>query len=54
MILEREEQIETLQEEMDNITRLNNELLWQQECNNNVLRILVDKDEMRIARENAD
>ena len=54
LILEREEQIATLQEEMDNITRLNNELLWQQERNNNVLRILVDEDERRIARENTD
>ena len=39
---------------MDNIIRLNRDLLWQQERNNNVLRRLVDEDERRIARENAD
>ena len=53
-MLEREQQIASLQEEMDNIISLNNNLLWQQERNNNVLRRLVDKDERRIARENAD
>ena len=54
LILEREQQISSLQDEMDNIISLNNDLLWQQERNNNVLRRLVDEDERRIARENAD
>ena len=54
LILEREQQISELQDEMDNIISLNNDLLWQQERNNNVLRRLVDEDERRIATENAD
>ena len=54
LILEREQQISSLQDEMDNIISLNNDLLWQQERNNNVLRRLVDEDERRIATENAD
>ena len=54
LVLEREQNIASLQEEMNNIIRLNNDLLWQQERNNNVLRRLVDEDERRIARENAD
>lgn len=54
LILEREQQISELQDEMDNIISLNNDILWQQERNNNVLRRLVDEDERRIASENAD
>ena len=37
-MLDREQQIASLQEEMDNIISLNNNVLWQQERNNNVLR----------------